>query len=461
MKINKPVKPEPIFTHGGAPASRVNNEAMLRRSVMSCMLWENEFYEDGVTISKRIAELIPKVPADRVAAIAIEARNNMKLRHMPLYIVREMARYNTHSKYVASTLAEIIQRPDELSEYLAIYWKDKKCPISAQSKKGLAAAFTKFDEYQLAKYNRDAAIKLRDVLFLCHAKPKDAAQDKLWKRLINDELAVPETWEVLVSAAGSNVSKKREAFESLLSKNKMGALAVLRNLRNFEANSVDEKLIIKALTSMKADRVLPFRFIEASKYAPRFEQYVESAMLKCMEGFEQLGGKTVIIIDRSGSMRSSISSKSNMTRQDAADALAILARGIFSDLRVYATAGNDPRRQHATTIVPARQGFALRDAMRATRSQIGGGGIFLKQVMDYVKEHEKSADRIIVITDEQDCDNINPAHADAFGKKNYLINVANNRNGIAYSKFLHIDGFSESCLNYIVQYERALASNLI
>ena len=40
----------------------------------------------------------------------------------------------------------------------------------AAMKRGLARAFLKFDEYALGKYNRDAAVKLRDVLFLCHAK---------------------------------------------------------------------------------------------------------------------------------------------------------------------------------------------------------------------------------------------------------------------------------------------------
>jgi hypothetical protein len=45
-----------------------------------------------------------------------------------------------------------------------------------QVKKGLARALAEFDEYQLAKWDRqNRAVKLRDVLFLCHAKPKDAA----------------------------------------------------------------------------------------------------------------------------------------------------------------------------------------------------------------------------------------------------------------------------------------------
>ncbi|MCO6763737.1 hypothetical protein KQH43_32080, partial [Streptomyces sp. EL5] len=73
----------------------------------------------------------------------------------------------------------MIQRPDEMTELLAIYWADalgpqqqrKRQPVSAQIKKGLARALTKFDAYQLAKYDRDGAVRIKDVLFLVHAKP--------------------------------------------------------------------------------------------------------------------------------------------------------------------------------------------------------------------------------------------------------------------------------------------------
>ena len=65
----------------------------------------------------------------------------MKLRHAPLLLVREMARHATHRALVAETLERVIQRADELSEFVAIYWSDGRAPLSAQVKKGLAAAF--------------------------------------------------------------------------------------------------------------------------------------------------------------------------------------------------------------------------------------------------------------------------------------------------------------------------------
>ena len=278
-------------THEGAPAKQISAEQELRRSVLACMLWEDQFYEDGVAIAGRIRELVPKVAAGKVAALAVEAREKMKLRHAPLLLVREMARLATHRQLVAETLMRVIQRADELSEFVALYWSEGKQPLSAQVKKGLAAAFTKFDEYALAKYNRAAPVKLRDVLFLTHAKPVDAAQAELWKRLVADELATPDTWEVALSSGAD----KCEAWERLLSENKLGALALLRNLRNMQEAKADEQLVRAALGRMKTERVLPFRFIAAARYAPQWEPELEQAMFKSLEGQPKLPGKTVLL----------------------------------------------------------------------------------------------------------------------------------------------------------------------
>src|SRR5580704_17935385 len=205
-------------THVGAPARNISTELQLRRSVLACLLWESQFYEDGVEIGGRVAELVPKVAAEKVAGLAVEAREKMKLRHAPLLVVREMARHATHRGLVAETLERVIQRADELAEFVAIYWKDGRVPLSAQVKKGLAAAFPKFDEYALAKYDRGGPIKLRDVLFLAHAKPRDDKQGGVWKKLVWGRLATPDTWEVALSAVGAGegtdkAQDKRTAWE--------------------------------------------------------------------------------------------------------------------------------------------------------------------------------------------------------------------------------------------------------
>jgi fructose-specific component phosphotransferase system IIB-like protein len=422
-----------LRTHEGAPARNISTELQLRRSVLACLLWESQFYEDGVEIAGRIAELVPKVAAEKVAALAVESRTKMKLRHAPLLLVREMARHATHRGYVAETLAQVIQRADELAEFVAIYWKDGRVPLSAQVKKGLATAFPKFDAYALAKYDRGGPIKLRDVLFLAHAKPRDEAQAEVWKRLIAGELTAPDTWEVALSSGAD----KREAWERLLREQKLGALALLRNLRNMREVGVDESLVLAALGSMSTARVLPFRFLAAARYAPQWEEALEQAMLKCVSSQvnpqEKLAGKTIVLVDVSGSMTAPLSHRSEMQRTDAAYGLAVLLREIGEKVAVFSFS-------NSLVEVPARRGFALRDAI--DQSQPHSATYLGKAVGELNDEH--GYDRLIVITDEQARDAV-PAPRG----KGYVINVASYKNGVCYGKWTHIDGWSESVVEYI------------
>jgi TROVE domain len=416
-------------THEGAPARNISPELQLRRSVLACLLWEIQFYEDGVEIAGHIGELVPKVAAEKVAALAVEAREQMKLRHAPLLLVREMARHATHRALVSETLARIIQRADELAEFVAIYWKEGRVPLSGQVKKGLAAAFPKFDEYQLAKYDRGGPIKLRDVLFLSHAKPRDEAQAEVWKKLVSGNLTTPDTWEVALSAG----TGKREAWERLLRERKLGALALLRNLRNVREAGVDEPLVLSALGEMSTGRVLPFRFLAAARYAPQWEEALEQAMLKSVASAEKLTGKTIVLVDVSGSMTAPLSRRSEMQRTDAAYGLAVLLREIAEKVAVFSFSDS-------LVEVPARRGFALRDAIDASQRH---NGTYLGKAVEELDRKEKY-DLLIVITDEQAHDRV-PAPAG----KGYVINVASFKNGVGYGKWTHIDGWSESVIEYI------------
>lgn len=429
-----------VHTHEGATAKHINAEQQLRRSVMSCMLWEDGFYESGVKISDRITALIAQVESKTVAKIAIDAREKMKLRHVPLLIVREMARNPIHRPFVAQTLAAVIQRPDELTEFVSLYWKDKKQPLSAQVKKGLAKAFTKFNEYSLAKYNRDKAVKLRDVLFLCHAKPLDAAQEATWKKLVDNTLPTPDTWETTLSSGAD----KRDAWTRLLRENKLGALALLRNLRNMGEASVDRELIKDSIRLMKTERVLPFRFIAAARFAPDFEPQLEAAMFSCLEEVPKLSGKTCILVDVSGSMDEKISSKSDLTRLDAASGLAMLLREVSENLTVRTFS-------NALAHVPLRRGFALRDAIVTSQAH---GGTDLGGAVKLLQAKEPDFDRLIIITDEQSQSKV----PDPTWKHPYVINVASNEHGIGYGKWNHIDGWSEAIVDFINEYEKGVSN---
>jgi hypothetical protein len=418
-------KKSPV-THEGGKASDIKPEQQLRRSVLSCLLWEDEFYEDGQTVADRICEYVKKVEPSVVHALAIEARQKYNLRHVPLLLLATSPN--------ADAIYNTISRADELSELLAIYWRNGKKPIPAQMKKGLAKAFTKFDEYALAKYNRDGAIKLRDVLFMVHARPMDQKQADLWKRLVDGKLETPDTWEVSLSGGGD----KKETFERLLRDKKLGYLALLRNLRNMAESNVDVSLIKQALQERKgAERVLPFRYVAAARAVPQFEPMIDEAMAHSISALPKLKGRTVVLVDVSGSMDDKLSAKSDLKRIDAAGALSSIVSS--DELRVFTFSDN-------IVEIPSRKGMSGIDAViRSQPHRCTNLRLALKWLNQNV-----SYDRIIVITDEQSNDGFwDPLQ----GAKGYLINVASAKNGVVYGRWVHIDGFSENVIRYIYETE--------
>jgi hypothetical protein len=427
---------KPVFaeqTHEGGPAKHMTAEQALRRSVMSCLLWEREFYEDGQTIAERIMDLSGEVTPDVLASIAVDARHKQHLRHAPLLLLTGLCKHGAGTRLVSDTIAKVVSRADEPGELLSVYWqvngKDK--PLSKQLKLGLAMALAKFDAYALGKYNRDAAVKLRDVLFLVHAKPKDEAQEALWKKLAENELESPDTWEVALSGGAD----KGETFTRLLTEGKLGYLALLRNLRNMTEGKVDSGLIRDAIVARKgADRVLPFRYIAAARACPQMEPALDQALSEAIASMPPLPGKTAVLVDVSGSMDEKLSAKSDMKRIDAAAGLASIIHG---DVRVFT---------FSTQIVevPPRRGMAGVDAV--IRSQ-PHGGTYLGQAVATL-DANVAYDRLIVITDEQSADSV----PDPKGR-GYMINVASNKNGVGYGKWTHIDGWSENVLRFIDAHE--------
>lgn len=99
-----------IYTHEGAPAKRVDALAQLERSVMSCLLWEDGFYESGQTIGQRISDLVKQVPAADVARVAIQAKEDMRLRHVPLLLTRELMRTAEGRKQASMLFPKVILR---------------------------------------------------------------------------------------------------------------------------------------------------------------------------------------------------------------------------------------------------------------------------------------------------------------------------------------------------------------
>jgi hypothetical protein len=450
-----------VRTHEGGKASHISPKEELRRTVLSCLLWEGTFYESGVSIGDRIRDLVakndPQVSFLQVMDLAIEAREEQHLRHVPLLLMREVVRRQVRSNAVGNALARVIQRPDEISEFLSLYWSEGKCPLANQVKRGLAQAFEKFDEYQLGKWNKDAKIKLRDAIFMVHGKTKDCYEsdftatlvkpvdkpsyhrgstlrheDAMAGKLVTDTLAIPDTWETRLSGGAD----KKQAFTELIKEKKLGYMALLRNLRKMEQVGVDQNLIAGALIDGAGrSRALPFRYVAAARACMSMEPFLDRAMGISLSSFTKLPGRTVIMVDVSGSMGAKLSGKSGLNRMDAAAALAVLVRGVSNDCRVFSFS---ERLQE----VPPRQGMALIDAVIGSQVHYG---TYLGAAVEALRANVKDIDRLIVVTDEQAHDTPKSPPA----SKGYIINVAPYIKGVGYGDWTHINGWSESCVKFI------------
>jgi hypothetical protein len=314
----------------------------------------------------------------------------------------------------------------------------------------MSDALCNFDRYQISKWNKDASIKLRDVLFLTHAKPKTKEQESLFKDLAENKLESADTWEVKYSTAKSK-EQKAAVWKDLIERKKLGALATLRNLRNMQECELSKSDIRTAIKQSSASMLLPIDFIKAADYSPDYLPELEELMFRCLSEYKKIKGETIFVLDVSGSMNGKISSKSEYSRIDAGIAMAMMAAEMCEGLSIYLTAGNDSLRVHKTEKISNLRGFGLLKEIRSKIPYMGGGGIFTRQCLEYIHDKEKSADNIIIFSDSQDCDLDKTKKPVPFGNKNYIVDVSCHKRGINYSGLwtAEISGWSENFLRFI------------
>lgn len=370
MKFNFLAKEKKtIVNYENAPAYPLTSEYELYAAVVTTGL-NVSFYEKDTARLERIKDLIQKCSPLFVAKLAVYARNEMHMRSVPLVLVVELAKIYSGDSLISKMISNVVQRADEITELLAYYQManerngvKKLNRLSKQIQKGLAHSFNKFDEYQLAKYNRDGAVKLKDALFLVHPKAKDEAQQALFNKIVNDALETPYTWETELSKLGQvkffSEDEKQKAFtqkwEELIDSNKIGYMALMRNLRNImEANvsGFHIEKVCQYLSNEKAvlnSKQLPFRFLAAyrelkeskSKYTAMVLDALETAVMVSAQNIKGFDTHTAVVIacDVSGSMQNNISPKSKVMLYDIGLMLGMLMQsrcknvvsGMFGD----------------------------------------------------------------------------------------------------------------------------------
>lgn len=431
----------------GMRAANQDNLSLLRRCVLANLLWENVAYMDGISVSEEISRLIPLCNPTDVANLAIEVRQMQKLRHTPLFIACEMLKYNTHKNHVKTVLPQIITRADMLTDFLAIYQKmnGKIKPLANAAKIGLANSFKNFQEYHFAKYDRNSKIKLRDVMFLVHPKP-ERGREELYKKIANRTLDTPDTWEVALSTG----KDKKETWTRLIIEGKIGGLAMLRNISNMKKAEVDKKVIEIGLSKLHSSMLLPLNYLAAARMNPEFERQIEEAMLQAYKNLPKLPGRTLFIVDVSGSMGNLTSASSSFSRMDHACAMAMLAINQCEDYELVTTAGCDGLSKHSTKHLKyPSKGFGVFNEIVSDR--LGHGGIFTRQCLEWCKENVSDKfDRIIIFSDSQDCDRLDKIPK-PFGTYNYICDVSSHTRGINYKNVwtAEISGFSENFITFI------------
>lgn len=279
------------FAGGKAYAQSTRMELL---SVIVTSLGNDNTYEKFSDRYRRLSDLVKKCDPEFVAKLAVYARTKFNVRTTPIVLLVEMAKHFSGSPYIRLATRNTITRADELSEVLSAYADlnghiglKKLFKLNNGLRRGIADAFHKFNEYQFSKYKKtDKEISLKDALFISHPKPLNDKEAAVFAKIANETLATAETWETKRSAIGQNKelsqeekdNLKRESWGELLKSNKLGYMAMLRNLCNMLRDGVDDEVFDTVINTLadknqvKKSKQFPFRFYSAYNEVKKLQE---------------------------------------------------------------------------------------------------------------------------------------------------------------------------------------------
>lgn len=438
------VAPDAATAEGGAGWTRDPRSELFLLAVTN-MVSEASFYESAKERDERFVGLIEKVAAtdpDWVARFVPYLRNELNMRSASIVMAAELVRARLASKATNATISNravigsAIARADEPAEMVG-YWRSHygrtlPRPIS----RGIADAVTRlYAERSYVKYGAGGGYRMADVIELVHPSPRADWQSALFRLALDERHGHatlpwdPESpYAVLATVAGNRAALALEpdSFRALfsaefVSKNgltweqasarygkldarfweamipSMGYMAALRNLRNFdEAGLTDEQVAAVADRIADPDNVavsrqLPLRFYSAYRNTSvRWHYPLEKALNASLANVPALPGRTLILIDDSGSMDDKLSGRSDLRRRDAAAIFgaALALRAEHPSLIAYANEGVPVRVPEAGSVLPL--------AVATERATHGG-----TQTMDVLASAYDGHDRVVIVTDEQ------------------------------------------------------------
>jgi len=291
---------------------------------------KDKFYESAENQLTRLEDLVNKIKDKKfIAKAAIYARKEFGMRSITHALLAELTKIVKGEEWLKHAIQKATHRPDDMMEILGYYLSKYNKPIPNSLKKGISLAMKNFDSYQLGKYRGNkSGFKLVDLFNLIHPKPT-SDKENLYKQVVENKLRSENTWEKNISETGQKVKDiedetereekkkelKAEAWKDLISSNKLGYFALLRNLRNILDQADDEtvKLAAKALVDekqIKHSLVLPFRFSTALKEIEKTSNEntrlivnaLHDALELSLSNVPKFDGKTLVVLDESGSM---------------------------------------------------------------------------------------------------------------------------------------------------------------
>jgi len=437
VKFNSPANAGSVKNRKGATrnfeggvAFELDAKERLYTRVVTSLIGENKFYQSGKEHDQEILgdiQAVAETDPEFILKLAAYARNEMYLRSVPVMLLVEAAAISECKPFIRKWTPRIIKRADEPAEVISC-WLSKngsKAEFPNSLKKGIADALNQFDEYQIEKYNRNLTIKLKDVLRICHPKPKDKTQEAIFNYLITgniDSDYMPKTtyknkfvklaefndeakemikngsitWEVAIAKFGN----KKEVWEAL----ELPFMAMLRNLRNVVQAGADLKPAIEKLTdrnSVKKSKQFPFRFfsayreLEITEGAEELLAALSQAIEYSIDNLPMLSGTTLIACDNSGSMTNRLSSRSRVTYMDIANLFGALASD-FCEKSIVGAFGTDWAR---VTLNPRDSIFSKMNKIQ--NADIKGWSTNAWKVFERIITSQTYVDRVILFSDMQ------------------------------------------------------------
>jgi len=405
-KFNTTVTKSKTLTENlaGGQAYAQSNELALVSMLLTSFV-NDQFYKSGSTTLKDLKALSEKIKdKEFVAKAAIYARDKFGMRSITHGLAAELTSQLTGFDWVKNFYDKVVVRPDDMTEILSYYLSNKtdksKPKFPNALKRGFAAAFHRFDDYQISKYKMsNKEVKLVDVVNIVHPIPTDRNREAL-NLLINDKLKNTDTWEAKLSAAGQtaeneeDLSKlKSDAWVELISTRRIGYFALLRNLRNIITQAPDavaaacELLVDENL--IKRSRVLPFRFATAYEEISRLgsDRAVRDVLVAINQALEvslvnvpKFDGETLVVMDVSGSMSGKPSEIASLFG-------AILAKVNSCDVMTFSTDAQYKSYNPLDSVMTIRGSF-----------RYSGGGTNFKAIFE---KADKKYDRVVLLSDMQ------------------------------------------------------------